>query len=275
VTAFTDATAVRPLGAGRYAVAVDPVWSVGGIPNGGYVLALLLRAALDPDGPSAGHPHPMATSAHFLARATPGPAEVVVEPLRKGRSVTSLRATLVQDGTPRVAALVTAGLLTGGETQWSDEVVPAVAPVERCLASGPELPGGKMRVDLLEVVDLRLDPAHLGWMRGEPAGEMVQRGHARMRDGDAPDPLALAVFADALPPVPFALTGPGGWAPTVELTFLLRALPADGWVTTDVSGRLVREGWFDETADLYDSAGHLVAQSRQLAKVKLGPSRVG
>jgi hypothetical protein len=74
------------------------------------------------------------------------------------------------------------------------------------------------------------------------------------------DPLVLALAVDALPPTVFGL-GRLGWAPTIELTFLVRGLPAYGWLSVHVRGRLVQDGWFDEEAEMYDSAGRLVAQS--------------
>ena len=75
---------------------------------------------------------------------------------------------------------------------------------------------------------------------------------------------------DALPPTVFGL-GRLGWAPTIELTFLVRGLPAYGWLSVHVRGRLVQDVWFDEEAEVYDSAGRLLAQSCQLAQVGAEP----
>jgi hypothetical protein len=59
--------------------------------------------------------------------------------------------------------------------------------------------------------------------------------------------------------------GAFGWAPTVELTVLLRAVPAPGWLRVEARTHSVAGGWFDEEARAWDSTGRLVAQSRQLA----------
>jgi hypothetical protein len=56
-----------------------------------------------------------------------------------------------------------------------------------------------------------------------------------------------------------------GWAPTVELTFLLRGVPAPGWLSFQAEATFVADGWFDENATVWDSTGRLVAQSQQLA----------
>jgi acyl-CoA thioesterase len=246
----------------RFTIEVDGEWSVGGIPNGGYLLALMLRCALN----ASAHPHPVATSAHFLRPPTAGPAEVVVEQLRSGRLVTMQRVQLLQAGRTSVEALVTSTLLSDGATpQWSALPPTPLPPVEECVQAVPDLPNG-IHVGLLNHLDLRLDPATVGWFAGHPAGQLEMRGWLRLRDGTQPDPLVLALAVDGLPPTVFGL-GRLGWAPTIELTFLVRGLPRPGWLSVHVRGRLVQDGWFDEEAEVYDSAGRLVAQSRQLARV--------
>src|ERR671914_2393635 len=94
--AFDLATAVRG-GPERWSAEVDPGWVVAGRPNGGYLLALATRAAME----AAGQPHPLAVSAHFLSPADPGPAEVETRRLRVGRSLATAQVTLVQEGAAR------------------------------------------------------------------------------------------------------------------------------------------------------------------------------
>jgi hypothetical protein len=98
------------------------------------------------------------------------------------------------------------------------------------------------------------------------------RGYFRLRDDRDPDALVLALAADGLPPVVFGL-GATGWAPTVELTWHMRAIPAKGPLAVATRARHVSGGWFDEEAEVWDSAGRLVAQSRQLARVGRGRLR--
>jgi hypothetical protein len=93
------------------------------------------------------------------------------------------------------------------------------------------------------------------------------RAYFRLRDqAYDPDGVLLALAVDALPPVVLN-TGLYGWSPTVELTWHMRAVPAPGWLSLHASGRLVSDGWFDEDVEVWDSAGKLVAQSRQIARV--------
>jgi Thioesterase-like superfamily len=77
---------------------------------------------------------------------------------------------------------------------------------------------------------------------------------------------------DGLPPVVFGL-GASGWAPTVELTWYMRAVPVPGPLRVATRGRSVGGGWFDEEAEVWDAAGTLVAQSRQLGRVGRGRLR--
>ena len=70
------------------------------------------------------------------------------------------------------------------------------------------------------------------------------------------------MVCDALPPVTFDLGRPG-WAPTLELTVHVRAVPAPGWLKVSHRTRNVAGGMFEEDCEVWDSAGRLVAQSRR------------
>jgi acyl-CoA thioesterase len=258
--AFDLATAVRG-GPERWTAEVDPGWTVADRPNGGYLLALAARAGLE----AVPQPHPLAVSAHFLSPPTLGPAEVEVRRLRTGRNLSTVRVTLLQEATPRLEALVTAGRIDpDAKADWRRDDGPAgLAPVEDCLPGQPDLPSG-MRVNLLDHIDIRVDPATLGWIFGRPGGRLDMRGWVRFADGRPADPLSLLQVVDALPPTSFEL-GLNRWAPTVELTVYLRGVPAPGWLACLVRGHLWQGGWFDEEVQVWDSAGRLVAQSRQFA----------
>jgi hypothetical protein len=67
-------------------------------------------------------------------------------------------------------------------------------------------------------------------------------------------------------PVSYAV-GRRGWAPTVQLTAYLRALPADGWLRVLCTATQIGQDWFDEDHTVIDSTGRIVVQTRQLALV--------
>jgi acyl-CoA thioesterase len=258
VSSFAEVTSVRPRPDDplHYDAMLDPGWAIGGKPNGGYLLAILARAACQ----ATQAPTPLVVSGHFLRAPDPGPAEVVVDVARRGRRVSSARSTLWQGGKPCLDALVSTGGLPGEsvEVEWSDVPAPELSPVEACPTGRPEF----FHAELLDHIDVRVDPATAPFPT--PTGDPVVRGWFRLLDGELADPFAMLLAVDALPPTVFNL-GSIGWAPTVELTVLLRGVPAPGWLKVEARTHSVAGGWFDEEARAWDSTGRLVAQSRQLA----------
>ena len=93
-----------------------------------------------------------------------------------------------------------------------------------------------------------------------------------LADGRDPDPLSLLLAVDALPPTAFEL-GLSGWVPTVELTVHVRSRPAPGPLRVSITTRNLAGGFLEEDAEVWDSADRLVAQSRQLARVRLSAER--
>jgi acyl-CoA thioesterase len=260
---FGEATTVRRHEEGLYLAELDSGYTIGEALNGGYLMAVLLRAAVDA-GP---HPHPVATSASFLRVAKPGPAEILVEQRKTGRTATVARVTLVQNGLPVVDAQVSTGTLDADAAPaWSASPPAGLPPVEDCLVFENDFESGKEPRGFVSQVDMRFDPATMGWLDGQPAGSPQMRAYLRMRRPYPPDGILLALAVDALPPVVLN-TGAGGWAPTVELTWHMRAVPAPGWLALHGSGRLVSDGWFDEEVEVWDETGRLVAQCRQLARL--------
>ena len=78
----------------------------------------------------------------------------------------------------------------------------------------------------------------------------------------------LMMALDALPPVAFDL-GMLGWTPTLEFTGHIRRRPAPGWLLVSLVSENVGGGLMEEDAKIWDSAGHLVAQSRQLCGYRM------
>jgi acyl-CoA thioesterase len=243
---------------------LDGSWGIGGKIHGGYLLSEIVRAALDRLPES--HPHPLAVSAQFLSAPDAGPADLTVEVLRTGRSVSSLRARLGQDGQIRTEVLLTAGTLrAGGEPVWvAPNGVPDLPPPDTC-PRAPSLRVDGIRIGHLDHVDLRLDPRVAGFAQGRPGRTGELRGWLRP-DGehDPTDPVWLLIAGDALPPLTFNF-GLLGWVPTVSFDMHLRALPPTGWLKAVQRAQLIADNWLDETCDLYDESGRLVGSARQLA----------
>lgn len=263
---FADATMLTDAGPGRFAADVNPEWTIGGKPNGGYLLAMLGRAAAT----VSTHRHVIAASAHYLHSPDPGPVEVEAEVLRSGRSASQVRARMSQDGQPCVEALVTTSELgrTAG-VYWDRGLAPASqVSFEECSRLVPNLPDG-IRVAILEQVEVRLEPGSRGFTTGHPSGRGELRGWLSLPEGEAFDSSSLLFAVDAFPPATFDIAY-SGWVPTLELTVYVRALPAPGPVRVLQRAQLIDGHRVDETCLVWDRTGRLVAQGTQLAGIRLG-----
>jgi hypothetical protein len=263
---FTDVTAVRPLGDGHFAADVDTKWTIGGKPNGGYLLAMLGRAA----GTMTEHPHVIAASAHYLRSPDPGPVEISVGVLHAGRSTSQLRATMQQREKPCVEALLAVSTLKPDATPHWDAGVPALTTAaydDGKLLTGRS-PSG-LAVALMEQVAIRIEPATAGFLRGAPDGRGELRGWLELPGTEPFDPLSLLFAVDAFPPATFNVEL-AGWVPTLELSAYVRALPAPGPVRILQRAQLIDGRRVDEACFVWDSTGRLVAQATQLAGIRLG-----
>ena len=139
---------------------------------------------------------------------------------------------------------------------------PALPPPDVCVQRSGQDQG--VELPILDRLDIRLDPA---CATPGAASEALMRGRVRFVDGRAPDARSLLLFTDSFPPSPFSLLGSIGWVPTLELTVHVRRRPAPGWVAAELRTDDLNEGRMVETGALWDSKGHLVAQSRQIGLV--------
>lgn len=266
---FDRGIALRRRAEGVYDGHLDGGWRIGAAINGGFLLAAAANALRDTFSDEA-HPDPITISAYYLSAATHGPASLTTEVVRRGRTMSTGTVSLAQDvdGEPveRVRALATYGDLTAlpGDVHTT-AVEPDLPDVEQCIGSDLAPEDFRSSAPLLDRFDLRLDPATVGWAVGKPTGQGLIQGWLRMADGREPDALSLLLALDALPPVTFDL-GMFGWTPTLELSVHLRARPAPGWLAVTHRTRNFAGGLLEEDAEVWDSTGRLVAQSRQLAR---------
>ncbi|MFF0224706.1 thioesterase family protein [Streptomyces sp. NPDC004629] len=268
---FDRDTAVTRRAPGVYDIDLHAGWTIANAVNGGYLLAVLGRALAD----TLPHPDPFTVSAHYLTVSRPGPAVVRTETVRTGRTLSTGQASLYQrdehgDEVERIRVLASYGDLDAlPDDVRTTATPPALPPMDRCF--GPQ--DGPNPVDvgsaLADRLTLKLDPATLGWALGTPSGKGEMRSWFGLADGRDADPLALLLAVDSLPPTAFEL-GLSGWVPTVELTVHVRHRPAPGPLRVSITTRNLAGGFLEEDAEVWDGADRLVAQSRQLARVRLG-----
>jgi hypothetical protein len=268
---FDAATQSAAVGTSTFSTTVHALWTVGDKPNGGYLLALLGRAAREVGTDGGQHDWDVISSSiTYLRPPDLGPAEIRATLLRQGRSAAQVRTVLVQEGHELVDAVsVVAALPDSGPPRYDDVAPLRCAEPEGCVRLPPTMPGG-IRVGIMDVLDLRLDPSCVPGTKAQPAPGVPLaelRGHTRFADGREPDPLALLFFIDAIPPATFMI-GSSGWVPTLQMSAFVRARPAPGWLGIRLTAHLVTGGMVDETCTLWDSTGAVVAQATQLARLR-------
>ncbi|MEA2373370.1 MAG: hypothetical protein QOH12_3764 [Solirubrobacteraceae bacterium] len=263
---FSEVSAVSAGEFGRFQANVSPEWTIGGKANGGYLLAILGRAAVS----LTGHGHVIAASAHYLQAPETGPVEVEAELLREGRSTSQVRTRLIRGDASLVEALVTTRELDPSVAPFWDRGVPAIddVPFDEGVRLAPRTPDGG-RVAMLDQIDLRLDPGSSGITSGSPSGRGELSGWLKLPGEEDFDPISLLFAVDAFPPATFDIAF-SGWQPTLELTVYVRAIPAPGPVRVRKRAQLIDGRRVDEQCYVWDRTGRLVAQATQLAGVLLG-----
>lgn len=243
---------------GEHSVTVTDEWNTpNGTANGGYVLALVLQAVTT-ESPL---PDPLAASISYFRPPAVGEATIEVAPLRVGKRVATFVATMTQDDKQVVHAVVSMhDADAAGTAQHTPRDSPPIPGPDECIDVMAAVPSGA--VPIIDRFDYRHE-AVPGWMTGEPTGELEATFWVRPKDGRPIDALAAAVLVDAYPPVT-AEIGEIKSA-TVQLTVHFRRRPSTGWALAHVVARHVIDGYHDEDVELWDEAGRLIAQSRQLA----------
>lgn len=261
---FDEDTAVLAAGEGRFEGVVTDRWNIGDRPNGGYLMALGLRAL----GAVLPHPDLLTVTAHFLRPPRPGPAEVHVEHVRSGRTLSTGEARLCSGQREFLRMVAASTDFDSAEEAAAGLATPPpdLPPPEACERIGGEDSPLTLGVTIAQRLEVRYPPDELGWTRGEPSAEARVRGWIRFADGRPVDPLGLIQFLDGVPPALFAV-GMLDPLPTIELTAHVRARPAPGWLAFDVRDTDLVHGYVEETAMLWDSEGRAVATSRQIAKL--------
>ncbi|HUH68513.1 MAG TPA: thioesterase family protein [Mycobacterium sp.] len=288
---FTTAMTLREVDLGVFEGELDKHWTIGPKVHGGAMLALCANAARTVcTGQSSGRVlEPVAVSASFLWAPDPGPMRLVTSVRKRGRRISVVDVELMQGERTAVHAVVNLG-----EPEHYHPVDDAGREAARG-GAGQSEPLGGQAAPLLSanpVVDLMApeppdDVAPIG--PGHPLAGLVHLGEgcdvrpvlssmrpsdghppviqmwARPRDA-APDALFALMCGDLSAPVTFAVDRTG-WAPTVQLTAFLRALPADGWLRIIATCVEIGHDWFDEDHIVVDRLGRLVVQTRQLAMV--------
>jgi acyl-CoA thioesterase II len=257
-------TAVVEIADGSYRATLSSEWEIWG-PMGGYVAACALRAA----GASGAHSRPAAFSCHYLGVARFGEVDLRVETRRDGRTATSQRVEVTQEGRPILDAMV-----------WS--VKDGTDGLEHDETEPPDVPGPDGLPTIRELVGEEAEPPYPFWNNFDskplefeadwpPSGPLAARWRSWMRFiptsrfTDAWVDAARSVILVDLPSWPSAHR-PHAWseppftAPSLDLHVAFYA-PTSGedWLLCDGEAPLSTGGLFGWTARLWSPSRRLHA----------------
>lgn len=249
---------LREVESGVFEVEVSKEWDTPNqTPNGGYILGLVLKAA------QLASPKPDALSASvtYLKPTAPSLARIETEVLRSGRTVASVEARMIVNGqaTTHLVATFIDRSASPDINHPGPRLEPLAAP-EDCIDVFAQMPDGLFPI--AEHFSYR-HPSVPSWVVGEPSGEMRADYWMKPIDDRPYDDVALGIMVDAYPPVTAEINQIA--SATVHLTVHFRQTPEPGWLRFVTRTHHVLNGFHEEDVEVYDSAGKLVAQSRQIA----------
>ena len=239
-----------------YRAQLSPKWAVWG-PNGGYVAAIALCAAME----HSRVPRPASFNCHFLAVGEFAPVDIRVTSVGGGKRAESLRVEVTQKGRSLLAAAV-----------WM--VADALEGYAHDFASEPQVPKPAALRSYAELADnyrewypiwRSIEGRPVRW--NEPPGHPEWRTWMRFTETAIPDRRA-----DALRQL-FWLDFPGwnatiaahDWpypylAPNLDLTVQFhRFAPQDSWMLADGVALLAEDGLVGCVSRLWSEDGRLLA----------------
>jgi len=267
---FDDALALDPGVPDHFSGRTTPgYWNMVG-PYGGITAATLLQAVLR-------HPlllgEPLSLTVNYAAAVAEGPFTVQATPVRTNRSTQHWMVTVQQanaGGEQMVTTTATVVTAARRET-WgvSDQPMPAVPAPAQCQRTPP-----MFRVEWLNRYEMRP-------ITGELPTQWDDSGHTSLTQlwlRDAPeralDFAALAAMCDVFYPRVWLRRARHVPAGTVSITVYFHAGSAllaqtgDGYLLAQARAQEFRNGFFDQSAQLWNQAGSLLATSHQIVYYK-------
>lgn len=276
---FFDATTVHAAGEDLYTAQLDGSWNLQPLPQGGIVTAIALRAMADRLADPVQRVRTLHTA--YLSQVAHGPLEISVELLRRGRSMSHLRAEVRNAGSARghVTTAVFGASRKGFD--FTDLAAPVVPPPAECRSFRAPVPAGAVPFPPTPFWDERIEGrtaiGHAPWDDYVPD----RAEHATWYRFDDPpfrgdgtlDPLGLVVYADTMPGAvgeKVGHTGEPWFAPSIDLTVHLLDDCHSDWILAHNQARFAGDGYASADMALWDcgsegaSAPRLVAYATQL-----------
>lgn len=250
-----------------YTGKVSDNWSINGVPNGGYLMALMGNAILKESSRNA----PVLFTANYLGRTSPGAVSIRNEMMVQSKQFDRIQSSLYQNEKECIRSMVT--LMdeydSDAETRY-EAVPPSVKPRSECQRMIP-FPQYSIYSNVIAL----MEPSSFGWMEGNLQQNSEHRGWFRLKEEQSWDALSVMLAADAFPPPLLASQGLVAWVPTIELSVQIRRIPTTRWLKCVFRSKYITGGLVEEDGEIWDENGNLIAISRQLAQFRRGPeSRV-
>lgn len=240
---------------------------VNGVPNGGYLMAMMAQAALRHSSRKA----PVSMTANFLRRSVPGDMRFASELMNQSGQfdrfeVKALQTNKDAEERETIRAFVTLmdDFPADGELRY-ERAEPEVLPRGECQRMLP-FPNYSIFRNVISL----MEPSSFGWMKDKPSDRSEHKGWIRLADEREWDALSLILASDAFPPPVLASQGMVAWVPTIELSVQIRKVPTSRWLKCVFRSNYITDSLVEEDGEIWDEEGHLVAISRQLAQFKRG-----
>lgn len=279
---FAEETAVRRLEAGRYEATVGEVWNLRPLPQGGVITAMALRAMAEELGDASQRLRTMHTA--FVAQVADGRVVIDVDTLRRGRSMSHLRAEVRNEGAGHGHTTTAVFGASRRGFSFTDIAPPAeVPPPDDCPSWRDPPPEGMESFEPMrfwsERVEGRAVLGHAPWEDYEPdraeTAMWYRMDDPPILDDGTFDPLALVVLIDTMPGAVAEKVGDNrsrrNWfAPSVDLTVHLLDECRSPWVLAHNRARHAGDGYASAEMMLWDcgpegrDAPRLVAYGTQL-----------
>jgi acyl-CoA thioesterase len=273
---FDRGTAVEAFGDGRFVGDLGEQWNCPSVPQGGIVAATAARAM----EAALGDPTQSLRSlnAVFAGPVRHGPVEIEVVALRRGRSMTQLRASLLNPGAAAgFEALAVFGAVREGFTFTDARLPDGVRPPLECPSYRDPPPADfedHEPFNFWEHVEGRAALGHPPWEDYEPTSSLRAQWYRfddppRTDDG-AWDPYALVALCDTMPGAVGERVGPGErrmWLPpSADFTVHMFGDARAEWVLAVNRARHAGDGYASADIEMWDVDGEdarLVAYATQ------------
>jgi acyl-CoA thioesterase len=273
-TAFGLQTTVEadPGRAGRYRAVVSDEWNAPVLPHGGIITALALRAmAVELNAPDEVL---RSLTTVFAAQVPPGPVDIDVTVLRRGRTMSQATATVRSTGAHSGHSAVAVFGVGRAGFEFTEITAPVVAPPEQCPSFRDPLPEGVTGfppATFWDRVESRVAVGHAPWDDWEPSSServyWYRFDDPPVQDDGALDPLAVVTLCDTMPGAVGERMGPGlpmWFGPSADLTVHVLGRATSPWLLAHNRARHAGDGYASVETALWDPAQGLVAYATQM-----------